>query len=204
MEYYDPRPEFIYVGIIDKESARRKNKSIDELQDVFKIREKRGKILEKKRGTGIPSLTGAVCSTSKNRKYLEKIAKKIDIKLTGVETRTNICEKIKNKLLFLEKYSTTKKKNKVTYIMIPKNHPKYIFPYNLEDRVEYIVDKIREKIKFKLDINIKSIKHSEGIYKNLTIYEITIKHNTRLDDFKEFLKSLGGKLVKGNWVLKIE
>mgnify|MGYP000619053226 CR=1 FL=1 len=45
-----------------------------------------------------------------------------------------------DKLLELEKYS--KGKDKITYIMIPKNHPKYKFPFNLEDRTEYIKNKV--------------------------------------------------------------
>jgi len=49
MEYYENREEYEYVGFIDKEISRRKNKSIDEIKDVFKLREKRAKILEKKR-----------------------------------------------------------------------------------------------------------------------------------------------------------
>ena len=38
---------------------------------------------------------------------------------------------IKNTLLDYEKYSTGK--DKMTYVMIPANHPEYRFPYNLED-----------------------------------------------------------------------
>ena len=71
MDYYDNRDEFKYVGIIDKELSRRKSKQVGELNDVFKIREKRSKILDKKRGTGIPSLKGAVCSIAKDKGYLE-------------------------------------------------------------------------------------------------------------------------------------
>ena len=38
--------------------------------DVFKIREPREKNLDKKRGTGIPTFKGAVCSTSKSKGYI--------------------------------------------------------------------------------------------------------------------------------------
>jgi hypothetical protein len=47
-------------------------------------------------------------------------------------------------MLELEKYATGNKK--ITYIMIPKNHPIYPFPYNLEDRVEYIKNEIHKII----------------------------------------------------------
>lgn len=67
MDYYDNRNEHDVVGIIDKELNRGKSKQADEINDVFKIREKREKILDKKRGTGIPSLKGSVCATSKQK-----------------------------------------------------------------------------------------------------------------------------------------
>ena len=75
-------------------------------------------IRARRRPTGIPSLKGAVCATSKDKEYLENIAKTIDIKLKGTETRTDICDMIRTRLLFLEKYGTSKKKNKITYIII--------------------------------------------------------------------------------------
>jgi hypothetical protein len=208
MEYYDNRDEFKFVGIIDKQISRRKIKSQDELQDVFKIREKRSKILEKKRGTGIPSLKGAVCSTSKDKEYLESLAKSISItkEIKSTDTRSDICNKIKERLLFLEKYSTAKKSNKLTYIMIPANHPDYKFPYNLEDRVKYIYDKIKDKIKFKLDMKTKTVKakvKSVDKTEDVDTYVIEINADKKLEDFADFLKSLDGKLVKGKWTILV-
>jgi DNA polymerase III delta prime subunit len=199
MDYYDSRDENNYVGIIDKESARRKNKRHDELADVFKIRERRDKILEKKRGTGIPSLTGAVCSTSKSREYLEDLSKDINITLVGSETRVDICDKIKDKLLFLEKYSTGK--DKVTYVMIPSNHKIYTFPYNLEDRVDHIKEKIKDKIKFGLDIEVKTEKQIVNKVKNLPKFIIKIKKTSKLDDFEKFIESLGFEIGKKEFTM---
>jgi superfamily II DNA or RNA helicase len=156
MDYYDNRKEYEIVGIIDKETNKKKSKRTEDIKDIFKIREKREKILEKKRGTGIPSLKGAVCATSKEKEYLESLAKNIGIKKISKDlTRDNICELVKNKLIELEKYS--KGKNKMTYIMIPSNHPTLKFPLNLEDRIEFIktnVNKILSKnVNFKEKIN---------------------------------------------------
>jgi hypothetical protein len=197
MEYYDNRNEFKYVGIIDKEASRRKSKHPDDMKDVFKIREKRSKILEKKRGTGIPSLKGAVCATSKSKEYLEKIAGTLNIKLKSNITRVDICDNIRNKLLELEKYSTGK--DKLTYIIIPKNHSSFSFPYNLEDRVLNIKKSIKEKIKFDLDLSVdkKKTKHK-------TSYIITIKNSDKLKDFTDIFISFGGKLEKKKWVIIIE
>lgn len=203
MDYYDGRDEFKYVGIIDKESTRRKNKRIDELIDVFKIREQRSKILEKKRGTGIPSIKGAVCATSKDRDYLEDIAKEINIPLKGNETRTEICEMIQKRLLFLEKYSTAKNKNKFTYIIIPKNHPLYSHPYNLEDRLHYVQDLIKDKIKFKLDMIVKP--QTKKVDKDtITIYTIEIKPTPELEEFASFFHSIGAKKINNKWVIEID
>ena len=61
------------VGIIDKNQ----NKLASSDAELFKIRPNRAKILDKKRGTGIPTLKGAVCSTSKDKDYLINILKKL-------------------------------------------------------------------------------------------------------------------------------
>ena len=159
MDYYDNRKEYKIVGIIDKETNRRKSKRAEDIQDIFKIREKREKILDKKRGTGIPSLKGAVCATSKQKEYLESLAKDLGIKITQKDiTRDDICNGIMNKLIELEKYSTGK--NKITYIMVPSNHPTLKFPLNMEDRVEFLktnINKILSKnITFNQQINDKN------------------------------------------------
>ena len=195
MDYYDSRPEFEYVGIIDKQTLRKT--TTDETKDVFKIREKRSKILDKKRGTGIQNLFGAVCNTSKNKEYLENIAKKLEIDIKKLETRDNICEKIKEKMIFLEKYSLGK--NKMTYVMIPINHPDLPFPLNLEDRTEYIIDQIKNKINFKLNIKIDKIK-----IKNMFKFEIIIEHSDKLNNYTDLLKSFGAIKNKNTYVITVE
>jgi hypothetical protein len=190
MEYYDNRNEFKYVGIIDKEVSRRKNKKIEEIEDVFKLREKRPKIVAKKRETGLQNIFGSVCGTSKNKEYLENIAKDINLKLTGKESRSEICGLLKSKLLELEKYSTGK--NKITYIMVPKNHPNYQFPYNLEDRRDYIMKKLNDNIKVKYDIQTEQ-KNKEII--------LTIKNNDKLKEYEEIIQNYNFKKEKNNWIL---
>jgi hypothetical protein len=133
-DYYNNRNENDYVGVLDCEISG----STDDAVDVFKIREKRSKILDKKRGTGIPSLKGAVCDIAKDKQYLEKLMNVLKISKNKKENRKTMCDKIKEKMLELEKYSTNNK----TYVMIPANHKIYPFPYNLLDRVHFIQDKI--------------------------------------------------------------
>lgn len=203
MDYYDSRDEYKYVGIIDKEPSRRKIKSNDELLDVFKIREKRDKVLDKLRKTGLQSLMGSVCFTSKTASELKKIAQEIGATIDKNGTRQSVCDSIKDKLLFLEKYSTDKKKNKLTYVMIPANHPIYPFPFNLEDRLRNVQTKIKDKIKFKLDAQIKEHKikvNNEYVY----TYTIEINNTKDLIDFENFIKSLGFKLDSNKWILDIK
>ena len=159
MDYYDNREEFKYVGIVDREINRGKTKLYNEVEDVFKLREKREKILEKKRGTGIPSIKGAVCATSKQKEYLEDVAKLLGLKITPKDTtRYSICKKIKEKLIEHEKYA--KGKNKITYIMIPSNHETLKFPLNIEDRNIYLQNKINQILSSTIKFNIKENKNS--------------------------------------------
>jgi superfamily II DNA or RNA helicase len=184
MDYYDNRKEYDIVGIIDKETNKKKSKRPEDIKDIFKIREKREKILEKKRGTGIPSLKGAVCATSKEKEYLESIAKNLGIKTISKDlTRDNICNIIKDKLIELEKYS--KGKNKMTYIMVPSNHSTLKFPLNLEDRIEYIKN-------FTNKLLAKNINFNEKIDNKNKSYELSFKLSSKpnIDDINN-LEKLG-------------
>lgn len=193
MDYYDAKDEYKFVGIIDKDVNRRKNKDISEINDIFKIREKRAKILEKKRATGLPSLKGAVCSTAKDKKYLEKVASNLGINFKDKITRQDICKNIEEKMLLLEKYGD----GKMTYIMIPANHPKYPFPYNLEDRVKHIINGIKSDIKLNVKIDSKKIKKTTGPEKGYPSYIITIENSEKIKD-KNDIEMLNSILKKYN------
>lgn len=139
-DYYDNRDEndFI-VGVADKDTGRRR--FTDNVDDVFKLRPKREKILEKKRGTHVYSFFGAAC-VSKPKTILEGIAVKLGLPVSIGDpdvSRIELCSSIQNKLVELEKYSTDNK----TYFMVPANHSTYAFPLNLVDRVKHITDRIR-------------------------------------------------------------
>lgn len=197
-EYYDSRDEFPYVGIIDKELSRHKHKRQEELTDVFKIRNKRGKILAKKRGIGIPTMKGAVCTT-RDINYLTNVLKKLDM-TDNSKSRVTICDRLMEQLLYLEKYSTAKDKNKMTYVIIPANHSKYPFPYNLEDRVEYIKLKIKNSIRanitFKVDIKKDKGKEAK--------YYISFPHTKQLESYIDLLKKNGAKRVGSKWQIVVE
>ncbi len=137
IDYYESREENEIVGIIDKNNSYKNSYS----EDVFKLRPKNKK-KSKQRGTEIHTFKGMSCESYEKSK-LEKICKKLDITLGSSEIKITICNKIKEKLLYLEKTSTGK--NKLTYIIIPSNHPIYPFPYNLEDRKEYILKNLNSK-----------------------------------------------------------
>lgn len=200
MEYYDNRDEYKYVGIIDRESIRKKSSSIEDIADVFKIRDKRAKILDKKRGTGIPSLKGAVCFSSKNREVLENISKELKINIKPDETRQTICDKIKDAMLLLEKYGTDANHNKLTYVMVPSNHPTLRFPYNLEDYIDATVKKIKKEIAIKLNITVSSNKKKSGY----PSYSISFDNNPQLDSYTKFLSSINANKNNNKWVITVE
>jgi len=210
MEYYNLKEEFLYVGIIDKGSSRVKS-IVEHNEDVFKLRPKREKILLKKRGTGIPSLKGAVCNTSKDKDLLIKIA--TDIGVTNLDkyiddTRFSICQLIRNRLLFLEKYSLAKEKNNYVYMIIPTNHSEYEFPLNLEDRIKYIIDNLQSKISISLTHKHENIK--EGIFegsrdKRFARYKITLTNDKKdLEEYTDYIKKSGFTLQNNIWTIIIE
>jgi len=192
-EYYDNREEYEVVGIIDKHYGQKKN--IEDAQDVFKIRPKMPKIIDKKRGTGIPSIKGSVCDNSKTKEYLDKVAIKLGGKVDKDMTRKDVCSIIQEKLLYREKYATDKKGDKLTYIRIPSGHPIYPFPYNLEDRVRHIIKEIKDKIIKKIDIDVEHIKNT---------YIINIKNELLTKEHTDMLNKMGFKLDKNIWQLKID
>lgn len=202
MDYYENRDEYDFVGFIDREISRRKTKSYDEIKDVFKLREKRPKILEKKRQVGLPSFSGSVCVSSKSKKYLEKLLNKLGVAQPKSGTRTDICKSIEDELLLLEKYSTGK--NKKTYVIIPTNHPKYPFPLNLEDRVENRTEKIKKEIGSKVAISVKKIKKLSGNEKGMQSYELHIPDDNYVKEHHDFLKNMGFSKQSKEWVLLLE
>ena len=197
LEYYDDRNENFIVGIIDKNF----NKLASENKDLFKIREPMKK-MTKKRGTGISTFKGAVCITSKDKKYLIELLKKIpnttkeEIAKINKLTREFICNELRDKLLYLEKYSTSKDKNKMTYVIIPKDHPDYEFPYNLEDRIKHRINEINKIAGRNVDINV--IKN-----KNMT-YTLEFPNEKYLKDKDKELIELKCKLDKNTWNLLLE
>lgn len=196
-DYYDERKEYFIVGIIDKNL----NKLASTDLDLFKIRPKRAKILDKKRGTGIPTFKGAVCSTSKDKEYLMKLVKKMpntekEVMRINKLTRELICLEIKEKLLYLEKYSTTKDDNKMTYIMIPINHPIYKFPYNLEDRIKYYIKNINKLAGKSIDILVKKQKDKKDNF----MYEMSFLNDKNIKEITEEIQKLGFILKDNKWI----
>lgn len=175
-DYYDNKPDFDIVGIIDKDTG------LNEKLDVFKIREKREKFLEKKRGVGIPSLKGSVCATSKSQEYLKTLSKKLKVPVKDGVSRDEICQGIMGKLLELEKYS--KGANKKTYMIIPNNHPEYEFPLNLEDRIDFN----KQKVQTITGKNAKGFKETEMKNGNIVLSFVLDSPN---DEEKEELEKMG-------------
>jgi hypothetical protein len=206
-DYYEKRNENFIVGII----SMNQNKLISEGDDIFKIRPPLQKSDSKKRGTGIYSLTGAVCATSKDKEFLLKVISKLKKLVSQINkdadienslgTRENMCNYIMKLLLFLEKYSTTKDDNKITYVMVPADHKVYPFPYNMEDHIKYIIKKITDLIDRDFDYVVKKEKNGtfESI-KGLVSYTIEVKASKYIEAHRKDMEKMGFKLVKNNYV----
>ena len=202
--YYELRPENFIVGILSKSNDK---------NDTFKIRPPLKKSADKKRGTGIYSLMGAVCATSKDKPYLLNTIKKLqhmvslDIK-TKITTREDMCNNIKILLLYLEKYGTSKNNNKMTYIMIPGNHPIYPFPYNMEDRIKHIIQKIKDIVGREYDYTVKKEHNGkfEGMEK-LPSYTIEIKSDKYIrEHIKEIQKlfNIGESIHNKDYLITVD
>ena len=201
LNYYDEREENFIVGIIDKNLNK-----VDNNEDLFKIREKRAKLVDKKRGTGIPTFKGAICATAKDKQSIIKLVRnmpnvnKADIIKLDNLTRDDICLELRDKLLYLEKYSTSEDNNKKTYIMVPSNHPTYPFPYNLEDRLKFIISQINKLAGRQVDIIVKKQKNKL----NNIVYEMTFTHQAFFKDKNNLLEKIGFKLINNTWINLLE
>ena len=201
-EYYDGRDEFDYVGSIDRESTRKKSNVLDAPQDEFKIRAKRPKILQKKRETGVPSFKGSVCTTSKDKKLLLDISKKMNIELEGQLIRKEICEIIKRKMFDMEKYSTSKDGNKMTYLIVPADHPRIPFPLNLEDRIATIINNINKDTRTSVKYEILK-NETSGDFHDIKYVQYTLVFSG-MEKYSTILKSYGAIEKDGTWQLILE
>jgi hypothetical protein len=194
MEYYDKRTEYDYVGIIDKNVTQSKIEGIEEIEDEFKLREKIIKNLDKQRQTGLATDKGAVCVTAKSKGYLKKLAKKLDIDTNNIKKRTHYCAAIQHDFYLKEKYSVGK--DKLTYLKIPFNHPKYEFPLNLQDRVDDRINRLNKKIPITLKIKTHKIKKKTGPEKGRPSYKIIIKETAKLGEYKKIIMDMNGEYNK--------
>ena len=114
---------------------------------------------------------------------------------------------MKQYLLYLEKYSTSKDKNKSTYMMIPADHPTLSFQYNLEDREKYILNQVKSIVQREYDYKV--IKGKEGKFDEFKLnkmpsYMIDIKSSKYIEANMDKLLDLGFKKKGNNIVLNIE
>jgi hypothetical protein len=202
-EYYDKRDEFNYVGIIDqkKKTQGKEIKNDRENIDEFKIRTSRPKFLEKKRETGIPSTKGSVCSTSKDKKFLYEVSEKIGLDIDEYQNRNDICNILYSKLFDLEKFSVSDKK--MTYLIIPSNHPIIPFPLNLEDRVKSVISQLQEKSRLILDPKIKKISY-KGTYPDIKYFRYVVTITSDISKISDFAMKKGFKKTDGQWICQFD
>ncbi|AEQ32424.1 putative NTPase [Megavirus courdo11] len=199
-DYYDDREEFEFVGIIDKES--KKSSGNNETVDEFKIRKRRPKILSKKRETGIPSFKGAVCKTSKDKKYLISLSKKLNIQTNNTNSRVGICDLIRDKLFDMEKYTTDESGNKMTYLIVPANHPTIPFPLNLQDRMQYIIQEIERETRTSVNPQVEIIQ-SQGDFDDIDYFYYRLIFNN-MNRYADIMRLYGGVQENDKWIIIIK
>ena len=106
----------------------------------------------------------------------------------------------------MEKYgsdSSTSSIKKKTYLIVPVDHPVYEFPYNLEDRLDFIKNKL-DDIGKKFDMKIDTKQESKFNVKVKT-FKITIKETNNISNQSDSkaLSELGFNKKDGKWILEV-
>ena len=194
IEYYNSKPDYVYIGILDKDNNN---------NDVFKIRQgKNNKEIKKDIIT-----KGIVCFNTENKNFLKDIAIKIGIKNVEKIKKIDLCNFIKLRLLYLEKYSTKSNDNKYTFFIIPNNHEKYTFPFNLEDRIEQTQELINNSLPNNVTFKLQNKKN--GIFNDnrdpsLSSFKLSFPYENYHNEFISKLEEIGLILDDKEWYIIIE
>lgn len=99
----------------------------------------------------------------------------------------------------MEKYATTKDENKVTYVMVPYDHPTLPFPYNLEDRIKHYIKVMNKAAGKKIDLLVKKQTKDTDVK-----YELILENDKYSSEFIDTIKQLGFKLNKDTWTYLLQ
>jgi len=218
VEYYDKKKDYYYVGILDGVLSDDTGK----IQDIFKVRkgmDEHSKKEVKKRGKGILSFTGSACLYKKKEEMdnMIKVVSKmlnVDLKIKDKrkskdKSKVGLCNEIMERLMFLEKYASSDSKSKIkknTYYIVPNNHPAVPFPFNLEDRVEHVKNKILYKVP-NANITVKTNKIKK-FNLELKTFRIIVENTKKINDNQSMMTDIGFKLSNsgkgGTWILDVD
>ena len=143
---------------------------------------------KKKHETDVPSFKNDA-RLPRDKSLLVSIAEKINLDIHGLIIGKNICSKIEDKMYDMEKYSTQIDNNKMTYLIIPANHPskEYIFPLNLEDRTKMILNNIQQEIPTIINPTIKT-HNFNGTYDDIKYHYYEIHFDKNIDKIATVLE----------------
>lgn len=165
-DYYQSKPEATYVGVLDGPTPG----SVEDLAgepDQFKLRGRRPRVLKKKRQTGVPSLYGSVCSTSKSMEELAKVCRQIGLPRPKGIPRADLCRQIRDRMWALEKYGDGTK----TWMLTPADHPVHPAPLNLLDREQLFQRRAEDE---GVRITKRTRVDGEELYPDLTAYQLVL------------------------------
>ncbi len=173
-QYYLNRDEFVYVGIVEETG-------------IFKIRKALKQIILKNRNSSLET------EQNNNKFLIDDVAKKINLTINDGYNG----EVIKNKLFDLEKYSTTKDKNKKTYF-IDKSMS---YPLNLEDRIERMIDDINSKMHSSSEIKFLIVPNkNEKRFDDINYVSYVIQSDMQL--YENIMKSYGAIKIHDEWIIE--
>ena len=127
----------------------------------------------------------------------------LGIKITEGDKRNSICSQIHKRLFDLEKYSTSKQKNKFTYLIVPSNHPTIPFPLNLEDRQKHVLTGIQKKTRTAVNCKININKLPKGNFSDIKYVSYDLVFDHTMDKFADILEYYHAKKIDNTWVINI-
>jgi hypothetical protein len=92
-------------------------------------------------------------------------------------------------------------------MIIPKDHDIYTFPYNLQDRIEYIITTLQHQVPLSLNIQINEL--NNGIFEkvrdtSLRRYKLEFKNKPEWNIYSSNFINAGFILDKNAWTQIVE
>nr|URM62211.1 ATP dependent RNA helicase [Mimivirus sp.] len=102
----------------------------------------------------------------------------------------------------MEKYTTDESGNKMTYLIVPANHPTIPFPLNLQDRMQYIIQEIERETRTSVNPQIEIIQ-SQGDFDDIDYFYYRLIFNN-MNRYSDIMRLYGGVQENDKWIIIIK